>query len=123
MLKAWLKEHNIEVGEKFRKGGSTYSVEEDGLLYLHSGGDKLESKMEVNYFIKSSFTKIPWKPDKHTVYYTPRVGFMADIVNTNIWEDTDMDDYRYKLGLVCKTVTEAQQKYNKIREFCEKEFT
>lgn len=76
--------------------------------------------MDLNTFVRHKIVKLSWKPELDEIYYIPSP---CSSNNIRVWCDNNFDNYYYEHGLVCKTREEAEEKYNKIIKFCDKEFT
>jgi len=131
MLKEWAENNNIELDEKFKFKGS------NRLYRIHNIGSEIDinlviqekynnnweiSDISVNVLENANIVKLPWRPDKGDVCYSPTINSSGINYFKFSWGDTCADKYLYKLGLICKTEEDAKQKYNKMVEFCKKEF-
>jgi hypothetical protein len=88
---------------------------------LKRGDDNWESIYYLGSIL-AGYTEIikkQWKPQCYQSYYYPSITSLYDRYLLSIWKDDEIDNYRYKHGLVFKTKEEAIARANEILKMLE----
>ena len=126
MLKAFLEKYGIELGEEFMIGKSHYRVDKDiegnyCLMYRYTKYEWCPATLTVNNLeqAETEITKLTWKYGD--IYHVP--DLFLNTIKSFEYRDDNIDHNCYSMGLLCRTLEEAQEKLKKIQDFCKKEFT
>ena len=98
-------------GTEFAKGNLFCFNENNGLLMVYPDGVSCGAN-ELVYGILCGYYKIvklPWEPKDGEVYWA--ISFVKNrhpFVESNIWNEDDMDCMKLKLGMVYRTQAEAK---------------
>lgn len=109
---------DLELGEAFQidncrsAAKKHFRLTEDGLEQRDTAdGERIEGDEWILALLLTGevdIIQLPWKPHKGKQYYIPRITtneeYMYDIY---CWEDNDYDKAYYRMGIVCKTLSEA----------------
>lgn len=64
---------------------------------------------------EADIIQLPWKPQDDEQYYTPRITvYSENMYDIYCWDGDDYDKERYRMGLVCKTSSEATKLAKKM---------
>ena len=64
---------------------------------------------------EADIIQLPWKPQNGKQYYTPRITvYSENMYGIYCWDGDDYDKERYRMGLVCKTSSEATKLAKKM---------
>lgn len=64
---------------------------------------------------EADIVQLPWKPQDDKQYYIPRIATQIEnMFDVYYWDDNDYDKERYRMGLVCKTSSEATKLAKKM---------
>lgn len=109
---------DLELGEAFQIDNCRsvakkyFRLTEDGLEQSNTAdGEWIEGDEWILALLLTGevdIIQLPWKPQNGKQYYIPRITtnqeYMYDIY---CWDDNDYDKTYYRMGIVCKTLSEA----------------
>ena len=108
----------VELGEAFQIDNCRsvaemyYRLTEDGLEQSDTpNGEWIEGDEWILALLLTGgadIVQLPWKPQEDKQYYIPRITAQPEYMfDVYCWDDNDYDKAYYRMGLVCKTATEA----------------
>ena len=108
----------VELGEAFQIDNCRsvaemyYRLTEDGLEQSDTpNGEWNEGDEWILALLltgEADIIQLPWKPQDDKQYYTPRIAvYSENMYDIYLWDGDDYDKERYRMGIVCKTSTEA----------------
>lgn len=115
----------VELGEVFRVDNCRsvaemhYRLTEDGLEQSGTPNGEWEDGDEWILALlltgEADIVQLPWKPQDDKQYYIPRIATQIEnMFDVYYWDDNDYDKERYRMGLVCKTSSEATKLAKKM---------
>lgn len=108
----------VELGEVFRVDNCRsvakmyFRLTEDGLEQSDTANGEWNEGDEWILALlltgEVDIIQLPWKPQDGKQYYTPRITvYSENMHDTYCWTDDEYDKERYRMGIVCKSATEA----------------
>lgn len=110
---------DVDLGEEFKikraPSNCFYKFSHEGLFLYHRDkygrlenrhGERSTNMLSLLLEGIYEIVKLPWKPAINEIYFIPRID-RPEMVSWNTWQDSEIDIFRYNLGLVCKTKEDA----------------